>query len=114
MDTTEHDHIGKLIDEYTRRFRILQLQQAKQGPATRPEVIIELEDIQQEIGKLNSRLQRGSIMTVDLISYRGAATSGGAQERLDWADSFQSVPSAEVWTTDLFPNLKALKQRLVD
>jgi hypothetical protein len=113
MDETERDHIQKLVDEYTRRFRILETRRARQGDDTPPSVIIELEDIQHEIDKLNGRLQRGSVVTVDLVTFAGAATSGGAQERLDLSAMFQPAPpTLESWTTELLPQLIILQQQL--
>ncbi|MDZ4719993.1 MAG: SAVED domain-containing protein [Roseiflexaceae bacterium] len=113
MDDSEREHIEKLVEEYTRRYRILETRRAKSGLETPASVIIELEDIQQEIGKINGRLQRGSIVTIDLMTFAGAVTTSGAQERLGWSDRFQpTLPSRDIWSNELLPQLEALKQQL--
>jgi hypothetical protein len=115
MDDADREYIQKLIDEHTRRFRILELRRAQFGNETPPAVIIELEDIKQEIEKLNGRLQRGSVVTVDLVTFAGAATGGGAQERLEWSAMFQpGLPAPATWADELLPQLNMLKQQLAD
>jgi GAF domain-containing protein len=54
---SEMDHIKKLIVNHTRRLQSLKEQQALNGLDTPPKILIEIDDIESEIAKLQSELR---------------------------------------------------------
>jgi hypothetical protein len=52
----DRQHLETLQQTHQRRLRVLEMQYARQGPRTPPEVLIEIEDVREEIAKINSRL----------------------------------------------------------
>jgi len=50
------EHIQQMIEEYTRRLRVLEVQSVRAGNNARPEVLTEIEDIRAEIARLQALL----------------------------------------------------------
>ncbi|MCG8349039.1 MAG: hypothetical protein MI924_14810, partial [Chloroflexales bacterium] len=53
------EHLQSLIDQHTRRLRVLEIQAAQTGINARPEVMTEMEDIRGEIARLSMLLEQG-------------------------------------------------------
>jgi hypothetical protein len=51
-----HNHLNRLIINYTRRLQKLKEQQALKGQSTAPEILIEIEDIEAELARLQKAL----------------------------------------------------------
>ena len=58
MTMSPEDHIKKLITNYTRRVQKLREQQAIEGISIDPKILIEIEDIEAEIEKLQKELRQ--------------------------------------------------------
>jgi tetratricopeptide (TPR) repeat protein len=63
---SDSDHIDKLIQNHRRRLQVLQEQQAIKGLETPPSILLEIEDIKAEIGKLQR--ERKADLSSDISS----------------------------------------------
>jgi hypothetical protein len=69
-DMSRKNDLGELIVGHTRRLQKLCEQKAAYGLATEPHVLVEIEDIETEIGKLQEELAAWSELS-HLSPYRG-------------------------------------------
>lgn len=58
MDERERRHLEGKLDAYRRRLEPLEIQQARSGPRTPPEVVVEIEEIRAYIQQAEERLAR--------------------------------------------------------
>ncbi|HSN74823.1 MAG TPA: hypothetical protein VL334_06990, partial [Anaerolineae bacterium] len=87
----EREHIFQLLETHRRRLQQLELQSARSGHNTSPEIIIEIEDITQKITRLERQLihhlgQMEIIIAGDFSKYSldvQSATIGAFAEILD-------------------------------
>jgi glycerol kinase len=56
MDNEELTHLGNILDAHTRRLRILEVRQARQGLHAPPEVVMEIEDLREEIARVQRQI----------------------------------------------------------
>lgn len=63
MDGEEAQGNKALLDEHRRRLQALQIQKARKGISTPPEILNEIEDIQAEIARLRSEASAASLNT---------------------------------------------------
>ena len=65
MDAAELEHLTAMLNTYLKRLRILELQQAKHGRDTAPQIPLEIEDVRAHI----ARLQQWLAMPKDNTAY---------------------------------------------
>ncbi|KPV53708.1 hypothetical protein SE17_08070 [Kouleothrix aurantiaca] len=61
MNAEESRHIRRLIDEYTKRLRVLEIQVAKFGEHCPAYVLVEVDSISQRITQLSNQLEQGTL-----------------------------------------------------
>ncbi len=113
MDADERSYLEKLVKLKQRRLRILEEKRASTGPSTVPEIIIEIEDLDEEIAQLHDRLNRVSAVPVELDTYADSGPRDAGVKQIAWAAHFKSaLPTPETWSSALLPELQRLRQKI--
>ncbi len=100
MESEERAHLEKLLQEYQRRLRILELQVAQYGSSSPAHILLEIEDTRAEITRLESMSWANSVLgdvqTTLFADYERAAS---IQKQAGMAH--QIVPEINAWVQRL-------------
>lgn len=119
--------VQQLIFDHNRRLQVLKHQQAVQGLINaRPEVIIEIEDIEAEVAKLQEELSRliaeeirekAPLVYIHNFGQRSTNVSDRAL-CIEWGEQFDArqtprkIPEPAVWQSTLLPEILAIPGKL--
>ena len=94
MATDERAHLEQLLDVHNKRLHVLEVEAARKGYNTPPEVHTEIADIRAQIlavtQQLTDLLPPGHI-PVDLWTYQEAGPPAGERTRVAWTAHFVPV-----------------------
>jgi hypothetical protein len=116
MAIDERTHLEQLLDVHNKRLHVLEVEAARKGYNTPPEVHSEMADIRAQIlavtQQLTDLLPPGHI-PVDLWTYQEVGPPAGDHIRLAWAVRFTpALPTPAIWHDDLLPELHQLLGKL--
>src|SRR5215467_260479 len=109
MAMDERAHLEQLLDAHNKRLRVLEVEAARKGISTPPEVHTEIEEIRAQIlavtRQLTDLLPPGHI-PVELWTYQEDGPPAGDRTRIAWGGRFApTLPTPEIWRAELLPEL---------
>ena len=112
MTTEDQKPLLQLVEINQRRLHVLQTQKAQYGSLTPPHVVLDIEDTEKEIARLQRLIAGEQAIAVELFSFNPSAQRASAALRLDWTPFFNPLPPAESWQATLLPQLDHVRRDL--
>lgn len=117
-DLARIEHIKNLLITHQRSLHHLREQQAKLGLTAPPAIMIQIEDLEVEMAKLQHELTQLKAPLIYIHNFGDKEETPPEATELDWSQYFsfgqpyRTTPSPETWQNELLPKLEQLRQKM--
>lgn len=117
-DLSRIEHIKNLLITHQRRLQILRERQAIIGMSVPPEIVIEIEDLEAEMAKLQYELTQLKAPLIYIHNFGDKEDPPSEATVIDWSQYFslgqpyRTVPGPETWQNELLPDLEKIRQNM--